>query len=213
MEKERKGILIAVEGIDGTGKSTQVNRLTQYLRGLGCTVVQTREPTDGPHGQKIRQLFVDRKKCTPEEELMLFVEDRKQHVREVIAPALAEGHIVITDRYYFSTAAYQGAAGHDPEDVFAKNSFAPEPDMVILLTMDPQASLARIKELRGEELNDFEQEDQIRRVASLFSSFKNDCIIRIDADDSMEIVGRKISKAVASLLQKKNYQCDSIKTK
>lgn len=210
MEKSRKGILIAVEGIDGTGKSTQVDKLASYLRRRGCTVVQTREPTDGPFGRKIRRLFVDRGQCTPDEELSLFIEDRRQHVREVILPALNTGKIVITDRYYFSTAAYQGAAGHDPEQVFARNSFAPVPDMVILLTMEPQVSLARIKELRGEELNDFEQEDQIRRVAALFSSFADDYITRINADAPMDRVGLEISSAVDTLLLEKKYQCEPV---
>ena len=125
MNKQNKGILIAIEGIDGTGKSTQLKLLGDYLRRRGCTVVETREPTEGPYGQKIRKLYVDRGQCTLEEELELFIEDRRQHVREVIAPALAQGHVVLTDRYYFSTAAYQGAAGMDPDEVFARNSFAP----------------------------------------------------------------------------------------
>ncbi len=204
-----RGILIAVEGIDGTGKSTQAGRLAGYLRNKGCTVIQTREPTDGPYGRKIRQLYADRSQCTPEEELELFVEDRRHHVREVIGPALADGHIVLTDRYYFSTAAYQGAAGLDPDEVFAKNSFAPEPDLVILLTMQPEASLARIRDLRGEELNAFEQEDQLHRVAALFASFDNPCIQRIDASGTLDQVGRKIQAAVETLLQAKKYQCES----
>lgn len=210
MNSNSRGILIAIEGIDGTGKSTQVGLLADYLSSSGCTVVQTREPTDGPFGKKIRQLFVDRGQCTPEEELALFIEDRRQHVREVIGPALAAGHIVVTDRYYYSTAAYQGAAGHDPDEVFAKNSFAPEPDLVILLTMTPQESLARIKELRGEELNDFEQEDQLYKVAALFDSFNNACIARIPADGSLRQVGDKIRATVDSLLQEKKYQCESL---
>jgi dTMP kinase len=201
------GILIAVEGIDGTGKSTQVDLLAGYLREKGCKVIQTREPTDGPYGQKIRQLFVDRGQCTLEEELELFVEDRRLHVSEVIEPALAKGHIVLTDRYYFSTAAYQGAAGLNPDEVFIKNSFAPEPDLVILLTMKPEASIARIRELRGEELNEFEQEGQLRRVASLFASFDNPCIQRIDSDASLEQVAQKIRSTVDTLLQEKNYRC------
>ncbi|MDW7772062.1 MAG: dTMP kinase [Desulfobulbaceae bacterium] len=205
MERTDKGILIAVEGIDGTGKSTQVRLLADYLRNRGLTVVETREPTDGPSGRKIRQLFVDRGQCSPAEELALFIEDRRQHVQEVIAPALARGQVVVTDRYYYSTAAYQGAAGLDPDDVFAKNSFAPEPDLVILLIMEPQASLTRIKELRGEELNDFEQEDQLHRVAALFASFKSDQIVRIDADAPVHQVEQKIRLVVDAMLQGKKY--------
>ena len=210
IDKTRKGILIAIEGIDGTGKSTQVGLLADYLRAIGCTVIETREPTNGPYGKKIRQLFVDRGQCSPEEELELFIEDRRQHVQEVINPALAAGHVVVTDRYYFSTAAYQGAAGHDPDKVFKRNSFAPEPDMVILLTMTPQASLTRIKELRGDELNDFEQEDQLQKVAALFDSFHNSCIVRVNADASMNHVGMEIQAAVDSLLKRKEFRCGPV---
>ncbi|MHB1351531.1 MAG: dTMP kinase [Desulfobulbus sp.] len=212
MNAANKGILIAIEGIDGTGKSTQVGLLARYLRGKGCEVIETREPTGGPYGRRIRELFVDRGSCTLEEELNLFIEDRRQHVREVIAPALERGLIVLTDRYYFSTAAYQGAAGMNPAEVFARNSFAPRPDLVILLTMSPEISLVRIRESRGEELNDFEQEDQLRRVAELFSSFDDPCIRSIDADASLEHVAREIQKAVDRLLLDNNYVCTGRRT-
>ncbi len=195
-----RGLFIAFEGIDGTGKSTQLKLLEQYLRSLGHEVVVTREPTDGPYGRKIRELYVDRGRCTPDEELDLFIRDRKQHVAAVIAPALAAGKVVLTDRYYFSTAAYQGAAGCDPEKIFAANSFAPEPDMVVLLTMDPEVSVHRIEQLRGESLNDFEQLGQLHKVAELFTSFTQDCITRIDAARPVDLVQSDIREAVRSLL-------------
>lgn len=112
---ERKGLLIAFEGIDGTGKTTQIELLAEILRQRGLSVVATREPTDGQYGRKIRELYKNRKSVTPEEELALFLDDRREHVAQVIAPALASGKVVLTDRYYYSTAAYQGAAGHDPQ--------------------------------------------------------------------------------------------------
>ena len=207
MNAANQGILIAIEGIDGTGKSTQLRLLARYLRDRGCPVVETREPTNGPFGRRIRELFVNRGSCTLEEELHLFIEDRRQHVREVIAPALAQGQVVLTDRYYFSTAAYQGAAGMDPAAVFARNAFAPRPDMVILLTMRPEASLKRIRESRGEELNDFEQEDQLRRVAELFASFGDPCIIRIAAEGPLDNVAREIQGAADRLLLAKHFGC------
>lgn len=207
MNGKNRGILIAMEGIDGTGKSTQLGLLGRYLRRKGCPVIETREPTNGPYGRRIRELYVDRGRYSLEQELELFIEDRRQHVREVIEPALAGGHVVLTDRYYFSTAAYQGAAGMDPEEVFARNSFAPRPDLVILLTMRPEISLVRIRESRGEELNDFEQEDQLRRVAGLFDSFDDPCIRRIAAEAPLEIVEREIRKTVDCLLQEKQYLC------
>ena len=208
MDNKKKGILIAIEGIDGTGKSTQLKLLAGYLRDRGCTVVETREPTDGEYGQQIRKLYVNRDKFTLEEELELFIEDRRQHVRELIDPALAEGKVVLTDRYYFSTAAYQGAAGMDPVEVFNRNSFAPRPDLVILLTMSPEVSLVRIQDIRGEDLNDFEQEEQLRKVAELFASFEDPNIRRISADAPLESVAREVQRTADILLQDKVHQCE-----
>ncbi len=208
METAKRGILIAIEGIDGTGKSTQLKLLAGHLRDRGCEVVETREPTDGPYGRKIRELYVNRDRYTLEEELDLFIQDRKQHVRDLVEPALATGRIVLTDRYFYSTAAYQGAAGMDPAEVFARNSFAPKPDLVLLLTMPPEASLTRIRELRGDSLNDFEQEGQLRKVAELFGSFSDPCIRRIPADAPLENVARDIREAVDTLLQEKLCQCE-----
>lgn len=207
MNAANKGILIAIEGIDGTGKSTQLRLLARYLRDRGCPVVETREPTNGPFGRRIRELFVNRGSCTLEDELHLFIEDRREHVRAVIAPALAQGQVVLTDRYYFSTAAYQGAAGMDPAAVFARNAFAPRPDLVILLTMRPESSLKRIRESRGEELNDFEQEDQLRRVAELFASFGDPCITRIAAEGPLDNVAKEIQRAVDHLLLARHFGC------
>jgi len=119
--KHRAGLLIAFEGIDGTGKTTQIRLLAEKLTARGHRVVATREPTDGKYGRKIRELFTKRHHVSAQEELDLFIADRKEHVREVIAPALAAGKIVLTDRYYFSTAAYQGAAGQDPEKIIKLN--------------------------------------------------------------------------------------------
>ena len=195
-----KGLLIAFEGIDGTGKSTQIRLLADYLRAKGFEVIETREPTDGPYGRKIRHLYVNRQSSTPEQELELFVQDRRQHVDKVIAPALAEGKIVLTDRYYFSTAAYQGAAGMDPKAIFAANAFAPKPDLVVLLVMDPEESVHRIEQLRGEQLNDFEQVEQLRKVADLFASFSDDCILRVNAAMPIEQVQREIQRGVQPLI-------------
>ena len=199
----KQGILIAFEGIDGTGKSTQLPLLASFLQDRGYKVITTFEPTDSVHGRRIRELYVDRGQCTLEEELELFIADRRLHVSELIEPELAAGTIVLTDRYYFSTAAYQGAAGLAMEDIFAKNSFAPEPDLVILLTMAPEVSIERIQEGRGEELNDFEQLDQLRDVADRFASFRDPCIRRIDATEEPDRVQANIRTLVSALLEEK----------
>ncbi len=203
----KQGLLIAFEGIDGTGKSTQLQLLAAFLRARGCRVITTREPTDSIYGRRIRELYVDRGSCTPEEELELFIQDRRQHVQELIEPQLAAGAIVLTDRYYFSTAAYQGAAGMDVEVIFARNSFAPVPDLVILLTMDPEVSIARIQQTRGDELNDFEQLDQLRSVAARFDSFSNTCIRRIDASPDVDTVQEQVQREVTALLDEREFKC------
>ena len=202
-----KSLLIAFEGIDGTGKSTQLPLLASHLRSQGHRVIETREPTDGPYGQEIRALFQNRQQVSRERELELFLLDRRQHIEECILPALAQGTIVLTDRYYFSTAAYQGAAGCDPAVIFGRNSFAPEPDLVLLLTLSAAESVARIRELRGEALNDFEQLEQLEKVASLFASFPHGCIVRIPAARPVSEVQASIRSAVQQLLEKKGLEC------
>lgn len=197
----RRGLLLAFEGIDGTGKSSQVQLLADALRGQGYPVVTTREPTDGPYGRRIRAFFAKRHQLSPAAELELFMDDRRQHVRELIEPALASGQIVLTDRYYLSTAAYQGAAGRDPEEIMAANeAFAPVPDLVLLLTLPPAVGIRRIRELRGEALNDFEQAATLARVAEIFAGLQRDYIARIDASGSLAEVQRLIGARVRALL-------------
>ena len=203
----KRGLLIAFEGIDGTGKSTQLPLLADWLRGQGCAVVETREPTDGPYGREIRALYRDRSRVSRERDLELFVLDRRQHVTECILPALEQGRIVLTDRYYVSTAAYQGAGGSDPAAIFAANAFAPEPDLVLLLTLPVGEGVARIRDLRGETLNDFEQQEQLEKVAALFASFPHDCIVRIQAARPVAAVQAAIREAVRPLLVHRGFPC------
>lgn len=150
-----KGYLIAFEGIDGGGKSTQTKRLAGSLQARGCDVVLTREPTDSVYGKQIRQ---QRKQRLPaHEELKLFLQDRFEHVTQVINPALASGSVVITDRYYMSTAAYQCTKDLTVNEILAFNeSFAPIPNRVILVDIDPVVSLKRISSYRSSDV--FESE-------------------------------------------------------
>jgi dTMP kinase len=204
MERKRRGLLIAFEGIDGTGKSSQLQMLGATLVQLGHQVVMTREPTDGAYGRKIRSLFTSRFQITPAEELELFMADRREHVREVIEPALRAGRIVLTDRYYLSTAAYQGAVGQDPEAIMAANeAFAPVPDLVLLLTLPPDQSIHRIRALRGEVLNDFEQEEALIRVAGIFAGLDRYYIAWVDAAGSLAEVRDRVEARVRRLLAEK----------
>ena len=115
-----QGLFIVIEGIDGTGKSTQSKRLAEWFRSRGREVVLSREPTDGPWGKKLRESATTGR-LSAEEELECFLNDRREHVEMSIKPALAEGKVVILDRYYFSTMAYQGARGFDPVEIRRRN--------------------------------------------------------------------------------------------
>ena len=142
-------MLIAFEGIDGSGKSTQAKLLAAELQRRGREVTLTKEPTDGVFGAKLRASFTEGR-LSPQEELDLFVADRREHVSELIAPALKRNATVIVDRYYYSTVAYQGARGLDAQRVLEVNrSFAPTPDVVFLVDIDPQVALERISKRAG----------------------------------------------------------------
>ena len=129
------GHLIILEGIDGTGKSTQAKLLANSLRDQGHRVVLSREPTDGACGRRLRESATTGR-LSPEEELQLFHQDRREHVETLIEPSLHGGEIVILDRYYFSTMAYQGVRGFDPQEIRRVNEeFAPQPDLLLLLDL------------------------------------------------------------------------------
>lgn len=164
---------IVIEGIDGTGKSTQVQRLAGWLRGKGHEVVTSREPTSGPWGTKLRE-SASTGRLSPEDELQYFLNDRQQHVEELISPSLAAGKIVILDRYYFSTMAYQGARGFDATEIRTKNeAFAPVPDLLLILDLEVDAALTRIG-ARGDTANEFEKRENLERCRSVFLSLSDE---------------------------------------
>lgn len=196
----RRGILIVFEGTDGTGKSTQLQLLGHYLQDKGYSILTTREPTEGRHGQKIRSLYMDRNQYSREEELELFLADRREHVQKVLAPALEQGKVILCDRYFLSTVAYQGARGFDPEHILELNRFAPEPDLALLFQVPLDTGLDRITSGRGDELNDFEQRENLARVAAIFSAIKRPYIRSIDARGSIAEVHRLVIECVRPLL-------------
>ncbi|MFW8600955.1 4-hydroxythreonine-4-phosphate dehydrogenase PdxA [Desulfobacterota bacterium M19] len=196
----RRGRLIAFEGIDGSGKSTQIELLAETLRGEGFEVLLTREPTDSSYGRRIRELYSHREAVSREEELELFIADRRQHVAEVINPALESGKIVLTDRYFLSTAAYQGANGLEPDDILRRNNFAPSPDLALILEVPPSLSVARIRQGRGETPNDFEQEDYLTKVAAVFAELSGDYIRRLSGTGDLKAVRLRIWQAVKEIL-------------
>jgi len=195
----RKGLLIVFEGTDGTGKSTQLKLLATSLEEKGINVVSSFEPTNGTYGQKIRALYSNRKAGSREDELELFLADRKEHVENLITPALAAGKVVLLDRYYLSTIAYQGAAGLDPAEILTKNDFAPEPDLALLFYAPIKTGVSRITEGRGDILNDFEKEDYLLKVKKQFEELDLPCIRRVDANRSIEAIHQDVLHLVSTL--------------
>lgn len=161
------GILIAVEGIDGAGKTSVATLLAQWLgeRGLGCTI--SKEPTGMHWGMELRN-SARAGRLTLERELELFALDRRDHVERSIRPSLEEGNVVILDRYYWSTAAYQGGRGGDYLAIMRDNeAFAPKPDLVLVLNVDVDAGLQRIR-MRGDKPNLFESKSALIRARQIF---------------------------------------------
>ncbi len=173
------GFLLAVEGIDGVGKSAQVQAVAKILHGRNIECVVTREPTQGTWGKLLRD-SASKGRLSPAEELRAFLEDRKEHVRDLIRPSLEAGKVVITDRYYFSTVAYQGARGFDPVELLRMNeAIAIEPHLLVLIDLDPESSLARIGSRDG-MANHFETVSQLARSREIFLSITKPYLFRVD---------------------------------
>ncbi|MGB0619316.1 MAG: dTMP kinase [Myxococcota bacterium] len=193
----KRGTLIVFEGIDGCGKSTQLRRLAERLRGQGIEPVVTREPTDGPWGRKIRAMAQSGEAVAPEDELEWFFEDRRDHMREVVIPGLEAGRIVLSDRSYLSTVAYQGARGLDAAEILADSEAEFErPDLVLLFELSPEAGLARV-DARGGTLEPvFENLPFQQRVAEVFATLDVDGLVRIDADRAEDTIAADVWAAV-----------------
>ena len=156
-----RGVLITVEGVEGSGKTTQCERLGQWLHARGFEVVLTSEPDGTRLGSAIRGLFEqDSVPPTPLTQTFLFMAARQQHVTEIIRPALQRGAVVVSDRYADATLAYQGwGGGMDLETIRDLNALATggvTPDLTLLLDLDPAAGMSRIG---GRALDAFEKID------------------------------------------------------
>lgn len=195
-----RGLLLVFEGLDGAGKTTQARLLDQHLRGAGYDAACFKEPTEGPWGQKLRQLAQHgRQHVSPATELEWFLQDRREDVEQNIRPALACGQIVLLDRYYFSTIAYQGALHLDPEEIRVRNeAFAPPPDLLFLLDISPEQGLRRVRQ-RG-ELSHFERLDYLERVAAIFAAMRFPYLQHIDASSEPPLVQERVWQAIAPLL-------------
>ncbi|MFB3145038.1 MAG: dTMP kinase [Candidatus Methylomirabilales bacterium] len=199
----KKGVLIAFEGIDGAGKTTQAILVRNWLTDKGYDVIVFKEPTKGSWGQKIREIVnYGRHGISPRDELELFVNDRKENVEQNIRPALEARKLVLMDRYYFSTIAYQGARGIDPDDIRQINEkFAPTPDLVLLLDLSPGLGLSRILNGRDGKLNQFEKEEYLKEVRAIFKRLELPYIQTVDGARSQDDVFNDIRNILSDVVK------------
>lgn len=204
-----QGLFISFEGIDGSGKSTQVARLAEHLRTQGRDVVVTREPGGSEGAEEIRALVLqgDPDRWSAETELLLFTAARRDHLERLIRPALAAGKVVICDRFADSTRMYQGLSRGDLRgtvDTLHDLMIGVEPDVTILIDMDPVEGLSRAKGRMGNEerFEDFGAELQAAMRTGFLALAKQfgGRFRVIDGARSVEDVATDIRTAVDSAL-------------
>jgi len=176
-------MFIVFEGVDGSGKSTQARLLADFFQSRAIPFILTREPSDSVIGRQLRDLV---SRLTAEEESRLFLEDRINHVETLIRPALNAGKHVICDRYYYSSAAYQGAQGMDPVEILNKNrSMVPAPDIVFLIKISVETAIERIGKSRSAGFSVFEKRNGLEAVSGIYDTFQDHVIKRIDGGQTV----------------------------
>lgn len=212
-ELDRKGFLFVLEGIDGSGKTTACQQLTEILLNDGYDVVHLREPTtESPWGKEIRERS-PQGELSPSEELELFMKDREWHVQNRINPALLTGQIVLMDRYFFATGAYQsGVTGIPWKEILRMNRddiHAPEPDIIFILDVDAETGLKRATGRENKANLQFEKLDRLIGVRKVYLEFveQDTGIFKvIDARESLEAVVDTIHDVI---IQRIKYRHES----
>ena len=191
-------MLIDLEGIDGCGKSTQSKFLMKKFEENNEKTIILKEPTSGKYGKKLWEMLSGKREATTEQILDLFVMDRKEHVDDKINPALKEGKIVLMDRYYYSTMAYQAAAGIDVNRIRKDNEFAPKPDIVLIFDLPADLAMKRVK---GHSVADvFEKEEHLEKVREAYLDLRDDPLVRIiDSTRTPEEIFEDVWKLVSEV--------------
>ncbi|MBI2542015.1 dTMP kinase [Candidatus Woesearchaeota archaeon] len=205
----KKGMFIVVDGIDGSGKSEIVKMLHNYLfsKHKKYRILTTREPTHGKYGSRIRTMLREEKapESSSKKLLDLFIKDRQEHLKTAISPFLKnsgenEVNIVICDRYYYSTIAFQSAQGLNTKELISKNISLRKPDIAFILDLEPSAALERITHRKKEK---FEQLEFMKKIRSNFLKLPGllkDNIKIIDSNRSLNEVFESIKKEVDKIL-------------
>ena len=191
-------MLINLEGIDGCGKSTQSQFLMEKFESDNKKTILLKEPTNGKYGQMLWNMLSGKIEATTEEILHLFVLDRKDHVNQKIKPALDEGKIVLMDRYYYSTMAYQAAAGIDVNRIRRDNEFAPKPDIVLIFDLAADLAMKRVRSHSVAEV--FEKEEYLEKVRKAYLNLGDDPLVRIiDATRTPEKIFDEVWRLVSEV--------------
>lgn len=200
-------MFIALEGIDGSGKGTHTKKLNKWVKEKGHETFLTQEPTGGEIGKLLRRAL-KKGELDPRAEALLFAADRTEHVKE-IKQKLADGAVVITERYLYSSIAYQGASGVSIKWLMELNRFAPIPDLVLFLDIPPEVGIERISSgssLRGSvrEREHFERSDFLGKVRDVYLDLANENNFAIiDATEGIDEVQTAIRRRVSHLLSEK----------
>jgi dTMP kinase len=199
-EMKGKGLFICVEGLDGCGKTTQTKLLVRKLRKMGWDAAYTAEPSQGKIGKFIQKHCLHGEKRTfPIVEALLFAADRFEHVEREVIPALNQGKIVISDRYVYSSLAYQGATGLDLEWIKMINEHAIRPDIAIFVDVEPEAVIKRLKSKKS-VMENLETQRKVREVYEKF--VEKGELVRIDGNKSKKEVADDILKVVLRFLER-----------
>jgi len=195
----RRGFLIAIEGIDGAGKTRNARRLVRWLRKIGIRAHYTSEPTRGVVGRILEKMAFGRR-VDVRVEALLFAADRIDHLNRIIKPLLDRGFIVVSDRYVHSSIAYQSITVGDQGWVEELNKFAEKPDLVILLDVDPERGLRRIRRRKAR----FERADVLRRVREKYLELaEREGFEVVDANRGIEEVFEDVRSLVKGFLEER----------
>ena len=213
------GTFITFEGIDGSGKSTQLRILADFLEQGGCDVLVTREPGGTPVGNRLRAALLDaHEEVDPLTELLVFAADRAQHVRRVLRPALEAGRVVFSDRYADATAAYQGAGrGFSPDLIAEIIQLATEglkPDLTVLFDLSIADSTARTQRRgngaqRGDRL-DAENDDFHARVRAAYlqlAQAEPERFKIVNTNQPLELTQEQVKEIVIPFLAGRGHVC------
>ena len=189
------GLLVAIEGIDGSGKSTVIAKLREIM-----SIYATKEPSDGPIGRLIKEWALRGGTSDPYIDALLFAADRLDHYQREIAPALKRGLVVVTERYVESSIAYQGAAGVDIGFLEAINSRVPPPDLTILLDLDPEDAVRRIN-ARSALAEKYERLEFLKAVRAIYLKRAAERgYLVLDARERPEALAERIAEAIRARL-------------